>query len=419
MTRDEMLNRASVTGTAELINNILSGKWIIWYGIVMDVPAKGIVQVASAASDSGEHVLLTDCVLACTASSSLSVSVVPHEGDKVIVFSPKAYSDDMFDKETLKPVVEPLMTGYAHNTGIAVLLNQFRPYHKNSIEIEDGTVEARLAFDTANSTNDKDVNHFHLVLAADGAVTIETSYLADNDLYDASLVVLANGSLTYSRKYRPDDEVYDHVVEQVISDDGITRTTSDGYVADKEVYTTVRTEAQTSAGTDVTYDNGYVADNEAYEQHVELKADGNLTYSCGYDKDNSVYKAVVQVMPDGSLNMNMAEKDGAYQGALAVAGADGTLTYTMEKTTVTVMGDGNVSVENENGSVKMADDGSLTIAAGGTTVAIADGEVSVDDGANQITTGSSGVSVTDGTGKIEMSGGAITLQGAAGKVEIS
>lgn len=448
MTKDEMLNRAAVTGTSELINNIVSGKWIIWYGIVMDVPADGIVTVASAAADSGEHVLLTDCVLACTAGASLSVSVVPHEGDKVLVFSPKAYSDEMFKEESDKPIVEPLMNGYVHNAGIAVLLNQFQPFHKNSVVVEDGTVEARLAFDKDASSDDKDVNHLHAVINADGSVLLETAYLSDDEAYDNVLEVTANGSWKFSRKYLPDDKVYDHVEEQVIGDDGITRTVSDtylsddgvydhveekaitadgvtrtvsdGYISDKSVYTTVETRAQTSAGTDITLDNGYVSDNDAYEQHLEMKADGNLAYSCGFDKDNSVYKSVVKVMPDGTLTMDLAEKDGAYQGALAVAGADGTLTYTMEKTTVTVMGDGNVTVENENGSVALADNGSLTVTAGDTTVSIADKAVSVDDGTNKITTGSSGVSITDGNGKIEMSSGAITLQGTGGgKVEIS
>lgn len=419
MNASDMMAKAAFTGVPDLISNILAKKHVVWYGIVKDVPAEGIVTVASAAAPGGEQVVLTDCVLLCPASASLAVSVVPHEGDKVLVLSPQSYADEMFLKESENPIVEPLMTGYTATASVAILYNQFQSFHKNSVTVEDGTLEARLAYSEEDSDDDKDVNNLHVKTEADGSFLAETAYLPDDEVYGNVLSALADGSFTLSRKYRSDDEVYDHVTEQVVTDDGIKRTASDGYVADKEVYATVITSEQDSAGTDIKIENGYVADNEAYEQLLEMKKDGSLAYSCGYDKDNSVYKASVEVKPDGSLAANLAEKDGDWQGKLAVAAEDGTLTYATPKLAVTCMGDGGLSFENENVSFSATNDGEVSLTVGGTSISVKDGEVSVDDGANKITTGSSGIELTDGSGKVSMSSGAITLQGTSGKVEIS
>lgn len=153
------------------VEAIIKRSCIIDYGIVQDTPADGIVTVSVAVSDTPQNMFCMTCVLANIASSSLTVNVKPNKGDRVLVVYPRLYDESMFtvpdsEKDKLKIKVNPQAKGYNLLSGIAILMNQYKTAsHKNVINVADGKVEVKLAYD-----KQKDKNFLTFSSDKDGAI---------------------------------------------------------------------------------------------------------------------------------------------------------------------------------------------------------------------------------------------------------
>lgn len=129
-----------------VVESIVKRSCIIDFGIVQDVPAKGLVNVSVAVSDTEQNMFCMTCVLANIASSSFTLDLKPNVGDRVLVVYPRMYDDRMFkvtdsEDDNKKVIVNENARGYNLMSGIAILLNQYKTSgHKNVLKIEDGLV---------------------------------------------------------------------------------------------------------------------------------------------------------------------------------------------------------------------------------------------------------------------------------------
>lgn len=144
------------------VEAIVKRSCIVDFGIVQNVPAKGIVEVSVAVSNTPQNLFYMTCVLANIASASMTVYVEPKVGDRVLVVYPRMYDEDMFtvtgeSKEDTKITVNRNATGYNLCSGIAILLNQYKSKgHKNTIKIDDG----KVSFANDKCTFDIDENGY-------------------------------------------------------------------------------------------------------------------------------------------------------------------------------------------------------------------------------------------------------------------
>ena len=145
MTEDFIV-KALLSGEGDMVRNVISKSTIVYFGIVKKVLAEGVVQVSPAVVTDEEDYFECACVLANTASASCSINITAQEGDKVLVISPKAYQNKMFQIDKKETIVNEEAQGYTQFTGIAFLVNQFQKNdYKNYIKVDKGVVEAKLA----------------------------------------------------------------------------------------------------------------------------------------------------------------------------------------------------------------------------------------------------------------------------------
>lgn len=184
-TQEDLLGALSVTET-DAIKRIISRTPFVYLGVISEVVSEGIVKVVPSVIGSEKEFFEVDCVLATIASQSLAIKVVPHVGDKVRVYSPMNYSNKMFLKSNDGTLLAENSRGYSVFTGIAVLENQFQNgTHLNIITIDDGKIEANLAYDSENN-----VNNLQLTVGADGEVTVKNP--------NATVTIGADGNVTVS-----------------------------------------------------------------------------------------------------------------------------------------------------------------------------------------------------------------------------
>lgn len=156
LVQEECLNLGTV------IEAIIKRSCIIDYGIVQKVVAEGVVDVSVAVAKTEQDMVCMTCVLANIASSSLTLNVVPHIGDRVLVVYPRMYDDKMFavpDGDTKQnTIVNPVAKGYNLMSGIAILMNQYKKAsHENVITVDDGKVNAKLSKVEITTTADGDI----------------------------------------------------------------------------------------------------------------------------------------------------------------------------------------------------------------------------------------------------------------------
>lgn len=155
-----------------VVEAIIKRSCIIDYGIIQKVVAKGVVEVAVAVAKTEEDMLCMTCVLANTASTALTIDIVPHVGDRVLVVYPRLYNDKMFnvtdsEDDNAKLTIDFGAQGYNLMSGIAILINQCKTSaHKNVITFEDGKVDIKLSY---NKNQNK--NFIKLSTTADGDMT--------------------------------------------------------------------------------------------------------------------------------------------------------------------------------------------------------------------------------------------------------
>lgn len=195
-------------GFADTVQAIIRRSCMIDYGIVEDVPAKGIVTVALSVANSPKDIKIITCVLACIASSDFAMNISPVKGDKVLVVYPRRYSEEMFDPEK-DIILDKYASGYNLFSGIAILMNQYKPdFHHNFIDFTEGTVTLRLAYSEDDDDNllvlttnpdgsfSLNSNNNTATLSADGTLHVGVSYDSDNSKEKVTLVVDNEGAVT-------------------------------------------------------------------------------------------------------------------------------------------------------------------------------------------------------------------------------
>ena len=149
-----ILNGASNANFMTAVQAMISRSCIVDFGVIQKADKKGIVEVAVSVADSSEDIKYITCVLANTASSSVTVNIKPNVGDKVIVLYPRRFDSKMFSTDNKDVIVNKNARGYNLFSGIALLCNQYKVNsHKNLITLEDGTVTIQLVYNEDDDKN--------------------------------------------------------------------------------------------------------------------------------------------------------------------------------------------------------------------------------------------------------------------------
>lgn len=182
-----ILNGASSANFMTAVQTMISRSCIVDFGVIQKADKKGIVEVAVSVADSSEDIKYITCVLANTASSSITVNIKPNVGDKVIVLYPRRFDSKMFSSDNKDVIVNKNARGYNLFSGIALLCNQYKVNsHKNLITLEDGTVTIQLVYN-----EDDDKNKVIASINSDG----ELAYSSNENF---NLNVNKDGELAYS-----------------------------------------------------------------------------------------------------------------------------------------------------------------------------------------------------------------------------
>ena len=149
-----ILNGASSANFMTAVQAMISRSCIVDFGVIQKADKKGIVEVAVSVADSSEDIKYITCVLANSASSSVTVNIKPNVGDKVIVLYPRRFDSKMFSADNKDVIVNKNARGYNLFSGIALLCNQYKVNsHKNLITLEDGTVTIQLVYNEDDDKN--------------------------------------------------------------------------------------------------------------------------------------------------------------------------------------------------------------------------------------------------------------------------
>ena len=149
-----ILNGASSANFMTAVQAMISRSCIVDFGVIQKADKKGIVEVAVSVADSSEDIKYITCVLANTASSSVTVNIKPNVGDKVIVLYPRRFDSKMFSADNKDVIVNKNARGYNLFSGIALLCNQYKVNsHKNLITLEDGTTTIQLVYNEDDDKN--------------------------------------------------------------------------------------------------------------------------------------------------------------------------------------------------------------------------------------------------------------------------
>ena len=182
-----ILNGASSANFMTAVQTMISRSCIVDFGVIQKADKKGIVEVAVSVADSSEDIKYITCVLANTASSSVTVNIKPNVGDKVIVLYPRRFDSKMFSTDNKDVIVNKNARGYNLFSGIALLCNQYKVNsHKNLITLEDGTATIQLVYN-----EDDDKNKVIASINSDG----ELAYSSNENF---NLNVNKDGEFAYS-----------------------------------------------------------------------------------------------------------------------------------------------------------------------------------------------------------------------------
>jgi hypothetical protein len=174
-----------LSNKADIINRMIQSTFIIEFGIVKAIPAKGIVTVETSVAKSVDSIVVTDCILASTVNKSLAVDIIPQIDDKVIVFFPKNFSPEMFSAENNEPIITDIPKGYNLFCGIAVLFNQFiTADNKNFLTIDSGKISLNIAY-----SEDKSANLLMLSTNEKGEVSLKSNSVAVDIKEDNSVTI--------------------------------------------------------------------------------------------------------------------------------------------------------------------------------------------------------------------------------------
>lgn len=160
---------ATSQNLSSVLHRVIGNTFIVEYGIIKAIPSEGVVTVEMSVAEKEKDIIITDCVLASFSSSSVTVRIEPNIDDKVIVLFPRKFHNDMFQADKNETIISDVGTGYNLFSGIAILLNQYQEAtHKNYIDIVNGTLTLKLAYN-----EDDDKNLFELNINEEGAISFK------------------------------------------------------------------------------------------------------------------------------------------------------------------------------------------------------------------------------------------------------
>ena len=113
---------ATAQSLGDMLHRVINNTFIVEYGIIKNIPAEGIVTVEMSVAEKADDIVITDCVLASFASTSVTVRIKPNIDDKVMVLFPRKFHCDMFQQDNNEPIIAEATTGYNVLSGIAILL---------------------------------------------------------------------------------------------------------------------------------------------------------------------------------------------------------------------------------------------------------------------------------------------------------
>ena len=162
---------ATAQSLGDMLHRVINNTFIVEYGIIKNIPAEGVVTVEMSVAEKANDIVITDCVLASFASSSVTVRIKPNIDDKVMVLFPRKFHSDMFQKDKNEPIIAEATTGYNVLTGIAILLNQYQEAtHKNFIDISDGNLTMKLGYN-----EDEDKNMVSVTTDTEGNIDVKNN----------------------------------------------------------------------------------------------------------------------------------------------------------------------------------------------------------------------------------------------------
>lgn len=176
------------------IQSMINRTCIVSYGIVKEVPSAGIVTVELSVAENTEDIKIITCVLANIASSALTVEITPEVNDKVLVLFPDKFNPEMFDLLKNEAIIDSNISGYDMFSGIAILINQYRKnQHHNLIQIKNGAVSAKLAYDKT-----KNKNLVEITTTEDGSMTFKNEKATVTIDKDGNINTNTSGKYTFS-----------------------------------------------------------------------------------------------------------------------------------------------------------------------------------------------------------------------------
>lgn len=184
---NKALNQLQAADLRAAVQSMINRTCIVSFGIIKEIPAEGIVTVTLSVARDKKEVKVITCVLMNLASGTFTFNMVPQIGDKVLVVFPDRFDSEMFDTETVEPIINEAASGYNLFSGLAILCNQYRlNQHKNYIQSIEGKLDMKLAY-----SEEDEKNLFSL--------TVDELSNVDLD---------SNGTLTANLVYNKDDEKY-------------------------------------------------------------------------------------------------------------------------------------------------------------------------------------------------------------------
>lgn len=205
MTNNNEQPMAIDTTLFDAVKSLIEGKYIVYYGVVQEILADGVVMVSTSVIKGVEDYIAVPCVLGTIASDSFALNVKPKVKDKVLVFCPRLYDNSMFEKDKYGSILNAKAYGYSPYAGIAFLVNQYQTAtHKNQVTIDNGAIEAHLSYDASSDKHNIEFN-----TNSDGdftfknpAVTLEAKKdgVIEVKNANASIKVDSNGDVTIDSK---------------------------------------------------------------------------------------------------------------------------------------------------------------------------------------------------------------------------
>lgn len=177
--------KASNSTFSQAVQAIITRTCICEFGFVKEIVAEGIIKVVVSVAEDSSDIRIMNCVHIVPSASSLMYDIKPKKGDKVIVFFPRRYDALMFQKEQQDIIINQNGKGQTLFTGVAMLVNQFRPDdYKNFITFDEGKMTINLAYN-----EDEDKNLFTLSTNEKGEFSLSSNDVKVDIKEDNSLSI--------------------------------------------------------------------------------------------------------------------------------------------------------------------------------------------------------------------------------------